>query len=416
MLKGLTAAWPGGQRWLAWPASLSAMRHRDYRLLWTGSAVSHSGHWMQQVAVGWLVLDMTGSGFYLGLAGFLRSIPQLFLSIPGGVMADRVDRRKLLGACQGSTAVLILILALLVASGQVQLWQVLLLSFLLGCTMAVTFPVRQTLVPNTVPREDLANAVGLNSIANNLTRTTGPALAGLLISTVGVPICFFVQTAGLVFAFWTSFAMRVAPRPGGKATTSPLADLHDLWRYVRGTPAISGLLLSAAVPTVLGMPYMALLPMFARDLEIGPGGLGMLMTVMGVGSIVGSFGCAAAGDFRGKGPVMLLSAGLFGGTLLCLAASGTLALALLSLFGAGVTSSVYQATNNTLLQTIVPDNLRGRVIAAYNLTWGLMPLGTLPLGWLADQTGPNFAVGIAGGLCLLFSVVASARLPQLRSL
>src|SRR5205823_4087817 len=214
---------------------------------------------------------------------------------------------------------------------------------------------------NAVPREDLASAVGLNSVGNNLTRTTGPAMAGVLISTVGVPVCFFVQTAGLIFALWTSLTMRIAPREGGLPTTSALADLHDLWRYVRGTPAISGLLLSAAVPTILGMPYMALLPMFARDLDIGPGGLGVLMTVLGIGSIAGSFAFAAAGDFPGKGPVMLLSAGVFGLMLLCLAASGSLATALLSLFAAGCASAVYQATNNTLLQTIVPDHLRGRV-------------------------------------------------------
>jgi MFS family permease len=412
VLKGLATA----ERPLRWPASLSAMAHRDYRLLWSGSSVSHTGHWMQQVAIGWLVFDMTGSGAYLGLASFLRAIPQLFLSIPGGIMADRVDRRKLLGTCQGITAALTLVLALLIQSGQAQIWSVLTLTFLLGCTMALTFPVRQTLVSNTVPREDMANAIGLNSAGNNLTRTLGPALAGALISTVGVAICFFLQAAGLIFAFWTSLAMRLPPREGAVARGSPLNDLAEGWRYVRATPAVWGLLLSAAVPTALGMPYMALLPMFARDYEIGAGGLGALMTVLGCGSIAGSIGFAAAGDFPRKGPIMLLSGGAFGLTLLALAASGSLPLALVSLFAAGCASSIYQATNNTLLQTLVPDGLRGRVIAAYNLTWGLVPLGTLPLGWLADFTGAPLAVAVAGSLCTLFSVAAALRLPQLRAL
>jgi MFS family permease len=409
--------WPGrAERSLRWPAGLAALAHRDYRLLWSGSATTQTGNWMQQVAIGWLVFEMTGSGAYLGLAGFLRSIPQLFLSVPAGIMADRTDRRRLLATWQGATAALTLVLALLVQSGRAEIWSLLTLTFLIGCTMAMTFPVRQTLVPNTVPKADLASAVGLNSAGNNLTRTLGPALAGLLLSTVGVAICFFLQAAGLIFAFWSSLAIRLPPHQGTRARASASQDLAEGWRYIRATPAVWGLLLSAAVPTALGMPYMALLPMFARDYEIGAGGLGALMTVMGCGSIAGSIGFAAAGDFPRKGRVMLLSAGLFGLALLALAGSGSLPLALASLFSAGCASAVYQATNNTLLQTIVPDALRGRVISAYNLTWGLMPLGTLPLGGMADYTGASPAVALAGGLCLTFSIVAAWRLPQLRAL
>lgn len=399
-----------------WPAALAALRHRDYQLLWIGTSLTQTGQWMQYVAVGWLILDMTGSGFYLGLAGFLRSVPQLFFSIPGGLLADRTDRRKLLGSFQGIAAALTLLLALLIVAGHVQVWHVLLLTFLIGCAMAMVFPVRQTLVPNVVPREDLANAVALNSAGNNVTRTTGPALAGALIALVGVPICFFLQSIGLVLSFWTSIAMRVPPREGGAARTTAMGDLLEGWAYIRSTPSVCGLLLSAMVPTVLGMPYMALLPLFARDLDIGASGLGLLMTVMGFGSITGSVVFGALGDFRRKGPAMLASAGLFGIALLALAASGTLHLALASLFAAGFTSAFYQATNNTLLQTIVPDPLRGRVMSAYILTWGMMPLGTLPLGWLADSTGAPIAVALAGSLVVLFSLAASWRLPQMRSL
>src|SRR5262245_46456773 len=188
--------WPARiERAPRWPAGLAALAHRDYRLLWSGSATTQTGNWMQQVAIGWLVFEMTGSGAYLGLAGFLRSIPQLFLSVPAGVMADRTDRRRLLATWQGATAALTLLLALLVQSGRAEIWSLLTLTFLIGCTMAMTFPVRQTLVPNTVPPADLASAVGLNSAGNNLTRTLGPAIAGLLLSTVGAAICFFLQAA-----------------------------------------------------------------------------------------------------------------------------------------------------------------------------------------------------------------------------
>jgi MFS family permease len=395
---------------------LSAFAHRDYRLLFAGTAATQTGNWMQQVALGWLVLDLTGSGLYLGLAGFLRSIPQLFFSIPGGILADRTDRARLLAVTQGLSALLSLVLALLIWSGRIEIWQVLLLTFLIGSAMALLFPVRQALVSTAVPRADLANAVGLNSANNNLNRTLGPALAGILVTSVGVAACFFLQAAGLFFAFWTSLAMRVPPQERVARPGSPLVDLAEAWAYVRGTPEVAGLLLSALVPTALGMPYMALLPMFARDLGIGAGGLGILMTVLGVGSIAGSIAFSAAGDFRGKGRVMLLSAGAFGLALLGLAGSVTLPLTLASLFGTGFASAIYQAANNTLLQSIVPDALRGRVLSAYILTWGVMPLGTLPLGWLADQAGAPTAVGLAGALVVLFSAAVALRLPAVRAL
>jgi MFS family permease len=395
---------------------LAAFQHRNYQLLFWGTAATQTGNWMQQVALGWLVLDLTGSGFYLGLAGFLRSIPQLLFSIPGGILADRTDRARLLGLCQGVAAGLTLLMAVLIWRGEVQVWQVLLLTFLSGSAFALLFPVRQALVSTAVPREDLANAVGLNSANNNVTRTLGPALAGVLVTTVGTAACFFLQSAGLIFAFWTSLAMNVPKLARDGVTPSPLADLAEAWAYVRSTPAVAGLLLSALVPTALGMPYMALLPMFARDLGIGAGGLGILMTVLGCGSITGSVVFSTAGRLERKGRAMLLSAGAFGVALLALSASGTLPFALASLFASGFTSAFYQATNNTLLQTIVPDALRGRVLSAYILTWGVMPLGTLPLGALADQWGAPAAVGLAGALVVLFSVFVTLRQPAVRAL
>ncbi len=395
---------------------LASFQHRNYQLLFIGTATTQTGNWMQQVALGWLVLDLTGSGFYLGLAGFLRSIPQLLFSIPGGILADRTDRARLLSVCQATAAAITLLLAVLVWSGQVQVWHVLLLTFLSGSAFALLFPVRQALVSTSVPREDLANAVGLNSANNNVTRTLGPAMAGVLVTTVGTASCLFLQSAGLLLALWTSHAMRIPRVDRSGVTASPLADLAEAWAYVRTTPAVAGLLFSALVPTALGMPYMALLPMFARDLDIGAGGLGFLMTVLGFGSISGSVAFSAAGAFRGKGRLMLLSAGGFGVALLCLAASGTLPFALASLFASGFTSAFYQATNNTLLQTIVPDALRGRVLSAYILTWGVMPLGTLPLGWLADHWGAPAAVGLSGALVVLFSIFVTLRQPAVRAL
>jgi MFS family permease len=405
-----------GTRRKPWPRSLAALAHRNYRLLWAGTALTQTGQWAQQVATGWLVLDLTGSGFYLGLAGFLRSIPQLFLSVPGGVLADRVDRARLLGTFQALAAGLTLLLAVMIALGWADVWSVLVLTFIIGCAMAMVFPVRQTLVPNAVPHEDLASAVALNSTALNLTRTLGPAIAGVLLVTVGIPVVFFLTALALFLSYTTAAAMRLPPRTRGVVTASARADLAEGWEYIRRTPAISGLLMTALVPTVLGMPYMALLPMFARDYGIGGGGLGVLMTVMGVGSIAGSVVFTVAGEFRRKGRVMLACSGAFGGALLALSASGDMYAGMASLFAAGLFSSIYQATNQTLLHALVPDQLRGRVLSAYNITWGVMPIGTLPLGWLADQAGAPFAVGVAGGLVVLFSAFMTLRLPSMRAL
>ena len=400
------------------PKPLSALAYRDYQLLWLGTFTTQTGQWVQVVAIGWLMLELApiDSGFYLGLAGFLRSVPQLFFSLPAGIMADRVDRRRLLIISQGIAAGLTLFLTVLVASGQIQVWQLLLLTFLIGSAMAMVFPVRQTLVSSTVPKRELASAVALNSTNNNVTRTLGPALAGVMIAAVGVPICFLAQSVGLFVSFVTTIMMRIPPRVLTRARSSPMGDLREAFAYIRRTPTVSGLLLAAAVPTVLGMPYLSLLPLFARDLEIGATGLGLLMTVVGVGSIAGSVLLTAMGTTRRIGWIMLATAAGFGISLLCLAASNSVATAMVSLIFTGGFSAIYQAANNTLLQSTVPDALRGRVLSFYILTWGLMPLGTLPLGWLSDQMSAAFSVGLSGTLVILFSLILIFRAPALRKI
>jgi MFS family permease len=396
------------------------MSSRSFQLLLAGTVLSQTGQWMQQVALGWLVLDLTGSAFYLGLAGFLRSIPQLFLSLPGGILADRVDRGKLLGTAQGFAALFSLILAFLVVTGAVQIWHVLVLTFLSGSAMAMIFPVRQALVPDVVPRKDLANAVALTSSGNNVTRMVGPALAGVLIGIVGIAACFFVQAGGLLLALWTSLALRLAPRvsAGAQATgsRSPVDDLREAYHYIRGNSAIASLLAAAAIPTLFGMPYMSFLPVFARDFGIGASGLGVLMMAAGMGSVAGSIGFTMAGNFRRKGAVQVTCIGLFGLSLLAFSFVSWLPGALALLACAGVSSSVYMATNMTLLQTLAPAELRGRIISVYMLSWGLMPLGTLPLGAIADSFGAPLAVALGGGLCALFALAMRILQPGILAL
>jgi predicted MFS family arabinose efflux permease len=291
------------------------------------------------------------------------------------------------------------------------------LTFLTGSAMAMIFPVRQALVPDVVPRKVLSNAIALNSAGNNVTRMTGPALAGVLIGVAGVAACFFLQVAGLLFALWTSITIRMPDRSdeARQATRdrSPLADLTETFRYIRRTPTIAALLTAAAIPTLFGMPYVSFLPVFARDYGIGASGLGLLMMAVGCGSVAGSVGFAMAGNFRRKGFVQVTCIGLFGVSLVAFSFVGWLPAALVLLGCAGISSSVYMATNMTLLQTLVPDALRGRVISVYMLCWGLMPLGTLPLGIVADHLGGPVAVALGGGLCAFFALVLGVSQPGL---
>lgn len=340
----------------------------------------------------------------------------LFLSLPGGILADRVHRGRLLGIAQGFAAFFALALAILIASGSIQVWHVLALSVFSGSAMALVFPVRQALVPAVVTRRALPNAIALNSAGNNVTRMVGPSVAGILISLVGVAACFFVQTIGLFLALWTSLTIRLPERAQPKAQTSALADLAEAYRYIRGDRAMFGLILAAAVPTVFGMPYISFMPAVARDLGIGATGLGLLLTSVGVGSVLGSTGFALAGDFRRKGLVQLACVAAFGASLVAFSLTRWLPASLMLLAMAGVSSSVYMATNNTLLQTRSPDALRGRIMSVYMLTWGLMPLGTLPLGILAEGFGSAAAVCLGGALCFVFAIVVAYLQPEVRRL
>jgi MFS family permease len=395
----------------------AALAYRDYRLLWTGNVLTQTGQWMQQVATGWLVLELTDSPTYLGLVGFARGIPMLFMSLPAGVLADRVDRRVLLITTQVLAAALATLLAVLVATDLVRPWHVLVLAFLSGSVMSFIFPTRQALVPSLVPRDMLANAVALNSAGQNSTRVIGPSLAGMLIGLVGTAICFFIQAAGLVGAALMSIRLRLPPREVARARASAVENLLEGLHYIRGNPRISGLIGLAAIPTVLALPYMQMLPVVARDeLGVGSSGLGLLMTASGIGALTGSLLYAAIGPIRNEGRALVTMAALFGVVLALFAFSSWLPLSLMLVACTSLVSSIYMSLNNTVLQMNVSDELRGRVMSVYLMTWGLMPFGTLPMGAVADAFGAPVALA-AGGLASTFVVLLIAmRLPSLRSI
>ncbi|MDQ3699939.1 MAG: MFS transporter [Chloroflexota bacterium] len=397
--------------------TFDSLRVRDYRLLFQGSAVTSIGFWMQQVALGWLVLDLTNSPFYLGLASFARSFPMLVVSPFGGVLADRLNRRFLILSTQVAQLILTAALAVLVFTGVVTISHVLIASLLMGVAMSMHVPARQALIPALVGRHRLSNALALYSMSLNTSRIIGPSLAGAVMGLAGVGGCLALQSAGYVWAVVNVLQIRSGDRQSdGRASSTVMQNLIEGFRYCYRTKAIFTQLLIAAVPTIFAYPYMNFLPSFARDqYRIGPEGLGLLMTCMGLGALAGSFALASRRQLRRKSLVTVICAGLFGLSLCLFAMAPWLPLALVFLAFAGASSSVYMTLNGTILQEICPDEYRGRVSSVYMVTWGMMPLGAVPAGALAEAYGAPLTVFVGGAICLVFAVGMLLFRPQLRS-
>jgi MFS family permease len=408
-------------------ATFDALGVRDYRLLFQGNAVTSAGFWMQQAALGWLVLGLTDSPFYLGVASFARSFPMLVVSPFGGVIADRLDRRRVMIATQAAQLVLTAALAVLVLLGVVAIWHVLVASFLMGVAVSIHVPARQALIPVLVGKARLVNALALYSMSLNASRIVGPALAGAMMGWAGVGGCLALQSAGYLWAMLNVLQIRYGtPAAGaagavaasastGRTGTTVVQNLLDGFRYCFRTRPVLLQLLIAAVPAVVAYPYMQFFPAFARDeFAIGASGLGLLMAAMGVGALAGSFWVASRRDFRRKSLVTVICAAGFG-LFLCAFASATwLPLALLCLALAGATSSVYTTLNGTILQEICPDEYRGRVSSVYMVTWGMQPLGALPAGALAEAHGARLTVFLGGAICLAFALAMLLVAPRLR--
>jgi MFS family permease len=396
------------------PSALAPFSSPAYRYLWIGSVITMSGQMMQMVAQGWLVYQLTDSPTWLGIASFARGLPMLVLALPGGVLVDRLERRRLLISMQALAAALAVLLAVLIVTGLIEAWHVVAIGLVSGCVMVLIFPARQALLPSTVERRQLGGAVALASAGQNAGRVVGPSLAGVLISALGVSACFFLQAAGFVVALLCTAKLRPQPVAGQTRRSSAAQNLLEGLRYIRGDRTVFALMSFAAVPCFLAMPYQQLLPIFARDiLHAGPEGLGMLMAATGIGSVLGSIGIAIF-PIRRQGIALCVSLVIFCGLLAVFAISTSLALSVAIMGLLGVAQAVYMATNNTLLHLAVPDALRGRVMSASMTTWGLMPLGALPQGALADLFGAPIVLAVAGLSCCAFVALLAVRHPGLR--
>lgn len=397
-------------------AGLEPFQSRAYRFLFVGTMLTMTGNFMQQVAQGWLIYDLTDSPTWLGVVSFARGIPMLILALVAGVVVDRFDRRLVLLAAQGLTALVAIVLAGLIASGLVQPWHVALTAFLSGCLFVLIIPARQALLSATVERAKLGPAIALMSTGQNSGRIIGPALAGLLIAWLGTAMSFTVQALGFLLAL--GCAAMLGPQQVSKSAkqVSAFQSLMEGVRYVWADSTVLALVALQAIPAFLIMPYTQLLPIFARDiLETGPEGLGTLMMANGIGSVVGSVAIVLL-PLRRQGVFLFTSLACMGGLLALFAVSRWLPLSVGIMGLVGGAQAIYLASNNTLVQLAVPDALRGRVMSVYMMTWGLMPLGSLPQGILADVLGAPIVAAGTGLLSCLVVILYAVRSPALRRL
>jgi MFS family permease len=398
------------------PATFSSLQHRNYRLLWLGTLVSSSGDWMDQIALNWLVYQLTGSAVYLGLLNLCRLAPILVFTLIGGVVADRVERRRLMFTTQTVAMLLALTLAVLVSTGVVQLWMVLIIAAGRGVMMSFNQPARQSLISELVPADDLMNAVALNSATLNLTRVMGPVIGGVLIVSVGVAGAFYLNAASFLAVLYGLSRMRFGERRG-KPRGSVLQDLAGGVRYLRDRPALRTLVVLALVPMVFGMPYMTMLTVFAKDvLAVGGGGLGLLTACSGVGAVIGALFVASLRNSTHRGRLMLAGLVLFGLALFAFAVSPWLWLSLAALIAVGVSQQMYMAINNTLIQVYVDEEYRGRISSTLFLNRGMVPLGTMLAGFGTSLFNAQIAVGAMALVLVLLAVLVARLAPAARDL
>jgi len=394
------------------PASLRALRRRDLRLYFAGQTISLVGTWMQSVAQGWLVYRLTGSSELLGLVAFAGQAPVLVLAPFAGALADRLPRRGLALVTQSVALAQAATLAALVLTGRVEVWHLIALATLLGTIMAVDIPTRQAYLTD-MAGEDLQNAIALNSTLVNAARMVGPALAGVLVARVGEGPCFLINAATFLPVI---AALALARAASTRAARAGRGHLLEGLRYARRTTHARALLLLMALASFAGLPYAVLMPVFARDvLHGGPELLGRLLAVAGLGALVGAAGLLGVEGLPGLGRRVACGSTVFALGLAGLALSDRPLPAGVSLFFAGLGFITQASASNTLLQTLAPPELRGRVMGLYTTAFiGLAPIGGLILGSAAERFGPRAAVLTGAAALLAGSVAFHLRLPALR--
>ncbi|HOI07889.1 MAG TPA: MFS transporter [Deltaproteobacteria bacterium] len=396
---------------------LRSFRSRNYRLFFAGQSFSLVGTWMQHVAMSWLVYRLTGSALLLGVLGFVSMIPTLVVAPFAGALADRWDRRRLLISTQGLAMVQAIILTVLVILGIIEVWEIILLTLVLGIVNSFDVPIRQAFVVEMVEsREDLANAIALNSSMFHGTRLIGPSLAGLLIGTVGEGGCFLINALSYLAVICSLMAMKIAPRPAGYTGRRIIQEMRDGFSYAFSFAPIRSILLLIAIISIVGFPYVVLFPVFAKEILLGgPHTYGFLMTATGLGSFAAAMYLASRRSVGGLEKLMVWTPVIFGTSLVAFAFSRSLALSLCTLVFSGFGMMFLVGASNTIIQTVVDDDKRGRVMSLYTMAFmGISPFGALLAGALAGSIGATATVAVGGVFCILTSALSALGLPALR--
>ena len=401
--------------------TFASLRHRDFFILWLSILLGSAVFWLEQVALAWVVYDLTDSPFLVGALTGMRGLPFLFFGPIAGVVADRVSRKRVMVISQVIILAFYLGLLAVLWWGQISIWHLFVFSFGSAVAWAFNQPARNALVPVLVPRDELINAVALQTMGHNITRILGPSAAGFLLATVGVQVTFLWVTAVLAGVMATTLLVRVPPivvTTAHRGAQGVWRELKEGFMYVRDDRVLLGLMVMALVPIVLGMSFLGLLPVFARDIfEMDARGVGELLAVGGIGSMVATLALASLSDrVRRRGQVLLWNGVALAVALVAFAVSPVYPLSLFLMVLVGLFSMAQIVITSSGIQLMTPPEYMGRVMSIYMLDRGLMPVGSFVAGTLAQWAGAPAAMAVMGGLCLLFVGLGAASLPEIRKL
>jgi MFS family permease len=393
-------------------------RHRNYRRFWIGYTVSLIGTWMRNVAQGWLALELTNDAFMVGLVGAVGNLPVLLFSLFGGVMADRYSKLRIVRVTQTLLLVEAAAMWWLTWTGLITVPRLLLLATFAGMVSAFDVPARQSLQIELVGKEDLLDAIALNSSGFNLARIIGPSIAAVIIAKAGLAWCFGINALSYFAVLIGLLAIRLPPMPARLTGSSPLREVWRALVYMSRKREVSALMRLVAVFSVFGVPYLVLMPVLARDvLRTDASGYGVLLTCVGVGAIAAALALATFGRGARRGPMLERAAYAFPLLLIGLALSTSIWLSAILLVAVGFAMILNNAVSNTLLQTIVPDSFRGRVMAAYALVFiGFSPIGQLFGGMVASRFGVQWAIGGGAAVMLAYAAWAFSHYGEIREL
>jgi MFS family permease len=417
-------------RKLNWQAAGRALRHRNFQLFFSGQLISLIGTWMQTVAQSWLVYRLTGSGLLLGSVGFASQIPVFLVAPLGGIAADRGNRQRIVIATQVASMILAFVLAALTLTHKVQVWHIFVLAALLGVVNAFDIPGRQAFLVDMVGKDDLMNAIALNSSMFNGARVIGPAVAGVLVARLGEGWCFFANAVSYIAVIIGLMLMKVHAPAKASLHSSPMEHIIEGFQFVSRTAPIRALLILLGLVSVTGMPYVVLMPIFADRIlhnggqefatligshDLGAVRLGILMGAAGVGALLGALTLALRSGVKGLGRWISICCAGFGISLILFAFSKSFWLSVLLLLPAGYFIMLQMASSNTLIQVMVPDALRGRAMAVYSMMFmGMAPVGALLGGALSDRLGAPWTVAIGGFASVMGAWWFSVQLPKIR--